>query len=639
MYLGIHMATDKGMSGLDLTALTAELQSLLPLWVGKIYQYDNTKFGFRFNGEDKARHLFFIEIGRRAHRVPALPPAPKNPSGYSMYLRKFLDGGKILSVTQKSIERVVILEIGKGGGRLNLIIELFDEGNLIVTDEQFVIQNALKKRRFREREIVSGERYEIEGVDLADLAREAFEEILRSQEKDLVRAVAVGLMFGGVMAEELCLRAGVEKAFPTQYLTDEILLRLYDAYRSIILEARSTTHPVIDKGGCWPFPLAGSKGAVLYPTFSDALAAYYPLPKMEEKEEAKREVLSREERIRRQQEGAILKFEEKIRDSERAAELIYENYPDIQQLIDILKAASEKLSWQDIEKLIKNANHPAAKMIVSVNPADASVVVDLGMKVTISVQKSVEGNVGVYYDQMKKFRSKREGAIRAMNRPPPKQKERAAVPKRQKPKWYHRFRWFETSDGVLVIGGRDADQNEELVKKYMEGGDTFVHADVHGGSVVIVKGTTERMDEVAQFAASYSNFWKGGYGSGDVYAAAPGQVSKTPESGEFVARGAFVIRGERTYYRNAPLAVAVGVVTEPGVAVIGGPVTAIEKKAKHMVRIAPGTFEPNDIAKKVVRMLRDHLPATDAKVLRSILSTEAVAAFIPAGGSDIIEES
>ncbi len=39
-----------------------------------------------------------------------------------------------------------------------------------------------------------------------------------------------------------------------------------------------------------------------------------------------------------------------------------------------------------------------------------------------------------------------------------------------------------------MLGGRDASQNEELVKKYMGGQDLFVHADVHGASVVIVKG-------------------------------------------------------------------------------------------------------------------------------------------------------
>jgi len=147
------------------------------------------------------------------------------------------------------------------------------------------------------------------------------------------------------------------------------------------------------------------------------------------------------------------------------------------------------------------------------------------------------------------------------------------------------------------------------------------------------------MDEVNQFAASYSNFWKSGYGSGDVYAVRPDQVSKTPESGEYIAKGAFVVRGERTYYRSVPLGVTIGVITEPTLAVIGGPDTTIARRAKEMVRLTPGTFEPNDIAKKAVRILRERLSATDAKVLKSILSTEAVAAFVPAGGSDISDEA
>ena len=150
--------------------------------------------------------------------------------------------------------------------------------------------------------------------------------------------------------------------------------------------------------------------------------------------------------------------------------------------------------------------------------------------------------------------------------------------------WYHRFRWFITSDGIVVLGGRDASQNEELVKKYMAGGDLFVHADVHGASVVIVKGKTEHMDEVAQFAASYSGAWRSGHVSADVYSALPTQVSKTPESGEFVSRGSFIVRGERTYYRNVPLAVGIGLMLEPNAAVIGGPPSAIKGKMQSLYR-------------------------------------------------------
>ncbi len=203
--------------------------------------------------------------------------------------------------------------------------------------------------------------------------------------------------------------------------------------------------------------------------------------------------------------------------------------------------------------------------------------------------------------------------------------------------WYHRFRWFITSDGVVVLGGRDASQNEELVKKYMAGGDLFVHAEVHGASVVIVKGKTERMDEVAQFAASYSGAWRSGHFSADVYSALPNQVSKTPQSGEFVSRGSFIVRGERTYYRNVPVAVGIALVIEPAAAVIGGPPSAIKGRGKVYVELKPGQFEPNDVAKKVLRIMRDRITDDEEKALKGVLNTEKVAAFVPPGGSDILE--
>jgi hypothetical protein len=144
------------------------------------------------------------------------------------------------------------------------------------------------------------------------------------------------------------------------------------------------------------------------------------------------------------------------------------------------------------------------------------------------------------------------------------------------------------------------------------------------------------MDEVAQFAASFSGAWRSGHFSADVYAARPAQVSKTPESGEYISRGSFVVRGEREYFRDVPLAVAIGLQREPEVAVIGGPPSAVSARTDLFVTLVPGTFEPNDMARKLLRVLRDRL-GDEAKGLRGVLSAEAIAAFIPPGGSDMVE--
>ena len=43
---------------------------------------------------------------------------------------------------------------------------------------------------------------------------------------------------------------------------------------------------------------------------------------------------------------------------------------------------------------------------------------------------------------------------------------------------------------TLQLGGRDAQQNELIVKRYMREGDIYVHADLHGASSVVIKNPT-----------------------------------------------------------------------------------------------------------------------------------------------------
>ncbi|HJJ31699.1 MAG TPA: ribosome rescue protein RqcH [Methanocorpusculum sp.] len=631
------MATKQGMSGVDVRAEVNELAEKLPLWIGKIYQYDNTSFGFRLNGEEKARYMLYCEKGVRAHLVSELPPAPKNPSGFSMYLRKYIEGGRVLSIRQKGIERVIIIEIGKGVHEYHLIIELFDEGNLILTDRDFVIINALTQHRFRDRDIVAGAVYEREVKSPEDLTYEEFRDKIIAEDADIVRALATKLLLGGPASEEICKLSGISKSMPARFSDEAQLRPVYDAMKEW-LGRLSAAEAVIDAKGAFPYVSSMREPLSKYPTFSLALDAYYPKPEKKAAEETKVK-LSAKERIRLQQEQAIVSFEKKAALASEASEIIYGHYGEVKETIDVLEAASKKMSWQDIAAVLKKSDMPAAKRIVSLDAAKASVVLDLGekQKVTIFIHESLEANAGRYSEQAKKFRAKKAGAVRAMEAGA-KRAEKAEERKvgKLKAKWYHRFRWMETSDGVLVIGGRNADQNEELVKKYMEGKDRFLHADVFGASTVIVKGETARMDEAAAFAASYSRLWASGSASGSVIEALPSQVSKTPESGEYVAHGSFIIRGERTIHKDVPLEVSIGLMTEPVLAVIGGVPSVIEKKTKVFVRLRPGTFEGNDIAKKVLRKLKESLPDGDSKAVRAVLNTEAVAAFVPPGGSDIV---
>ena len=99
------------------------------------------------------------------------------------------------------------------------------------------------------------------------------------------------------------------------------------------------------------------------------------------------------------------------------------------------------------------------------------------MRVTLAVAKSLEKNAEKYFEKAKKARKKVEGAKEAIEKTRKKmelvkkaaakeQKEEEVKQKARarKKKWYEKFRWFITSDGFLVVGGRDATSNEIVIK-------------------------------------------------------------------------------------------------------------------------------------------------------------------------------
>ncbi|MCU0629812.1 MAG: NFACT family protein [Methanoregulaceae archaeon] len=630
------MATTAGISGIDVRAIATELKGLLPLWINKVYQFDGKTLGIRLNGEEHKKYQLIIEPGRRLHLTGSFPDTPKVPPQFPMLLRKHLTGGKILDIRQQGLSRIIIFDIGKADTTYHVLVELFDAGNVVFCEEDFTIIKPLWHHRFKDRDVIPGVPYQLP-VDPTLFDEAGFASFLQEDPRDIVKALAVGCLLGGSYAEYICRETGIDKHTPAPSV-DPGMIR--NAVRALLDKAETGRGPVITGGGCIPFIASESGDMKRFQTFNEALDAFYsPEVRLSKGEKKEKKRLTKEEVIRKQQLESVKKFQNKVIRLEKIIAAIYENYPLITEVISSLDAASKKYSWQEIEQILGKNKTGVGEKIVAVHPEEASVDLDLGVTVTIHVHENIEVNLGRYFSQVKKYKKKISGAKNAMDRPLPKMTTAKHQVPVLKKKWFHRFRWFYTSDGVLVLGGRDAGQNEELVKKYMEGGDTFVHADVHGASIVIIKGKTTRMDEVAQFAASFSGAWKSGHFSADVYSVRPDQVSKTPEAGEYVTRGSFIVRGERHYENNVPLGTAIGFQSEPEVAVIGGPVSTVQARAKYLVELKPGTFEPNDTAKKVLRILREKIPDGEWKAYKAVLNTEAVAAFVPPGGSDIVETS
>jgi len=730
------MDQKRELSSIDLAALVTELNRYEGAKVDKAYLYDDDLLRLKLRDFDRGRVELMIEVGdvKRAHAADAehVADAPGRPPNFAKMLRNRMSGADFAGVEQYEFDRILTFEFEREDQNTTLVAELFGQGNVAALDETGEVVGSLKTVRLKSRTVAPGSQYEYPASRLnpLDVSLGGFERHMRESDSDVVRTLATQLNLGGLYAEEVCTRAGVEKETPIEEVTDDQLRALHDALERIgerlrsgdvdprVYEEELSDDEADDRDprvvDVTPFPLSEHEGlpSVGFDSFNAAVDEYFYRLEREESDAGEapadaspsrpdfEEEIAKQERIIEQQQGAIEGFEEQAEAERERAELLYAQYDLVDEVLSTVREAREnEVPWDEIaETLDAGAERgiPAAEAVVDVDGGEGRVTVELDdgdeeggdgdgtVRVELDASAGVEVNADRLYREAKRIEGKKEGAMEAIESTRQELEavrerkaeweateaaddgeadsvndededeeyetdwlSRSSVPIRSPDDWYDRFRWFHTSTGYLVIGGRNADQNEELVKKYMGKHDRFFHTRAHGGPVTLLKaaGPSESADpvdfseetlrEAAQFAVSYSSDWKDGRGAGDAYMVEPDQVSKTPESGEYIEKGSFVIRGDRTYFEDVPCRIAVGVQCEPVTQAIGGPPSAIVDRAATSVTLEPGMYAQNDAAMMVYRELKGRF--ADQSFVRKVASADQLQEFLPPGGSDIVD--
>jgi len=238
------------------------------------------------------------------------------------------------------------------------------------------------------------------------------------------------------------------------------------------------------------------------------------------------------------------------------------------------------------------------------------------MKVRYDIRKNAYGNAAAYFELAKKLRGKAEGMKKAIEKTHEEiaaqagkagaEKEKLLPRVKREKKAHEKFRHFFTSSGLLAIGGRDAKQNDAIVARHMEEGDLFFHADIQGGSVVVLKGG-EKADvddgrEAAQFAACYSNAWKSA-AAVDAYCVKPAQISKH-SSGGYVGQGGYAIEGERLWFRGTKLELAIG---KNGEGIVCVQPAICKRKLENALLLVPGNIEKGKAAVQIAKDVGVHV--------------------------------
>jgi len=592
------------ITSFDLRVLVAEWQGLLGGHVDKVYQRED-ELMFRINVPGRGK----VELYSKAARwlcLHEVEDKPESPPPFAQTLRRLLDNARVAAVEQRGLDRIAVFRVERGPERFDIIFEVFSRGNLVLVREGTIIA-AMFPQKFKDRAVQVGEPYVYPsaGVDPLALDRNGLGQALKGAKGQLVRVLATALNLGGTYAEEVCLRAAVDKETRIKDLQDAQIDSLYTALNNIAVAIDQERRPavILQEGraiDATPIELVQYREMERreFPTFNEAVSHFLKIA--EPQLEVRDEFAAKFERRIAQQRETLQKLREEAMLLEAQAVFLYGHYAVLDELLRAIREGRPPPEQGQIKAIDRKAH----TITLAVGDFDA---------ITLDYDKDVTANAQAYYDRRKdaQLKAQRVEEAIAKTREEIEAAKAKAVKAARKPRikatkamWFEAYRWTLSSDGFLILGGRDARTNDQLVKKHLKDGDRYAHADIHGAPSTVIKDGAKAPEttlrEACEFALAYSKAWSAGLASGSAYWVLPEQVSKQAESGEFLPRGAFVIRGKRNYVHDRPVRRAIGDVEIEGHRkIMGGPVSAVAARSKRYIVLAPGKEDREDVAKRL----------------------------------------
>jgi len=641
----------RGLSSFDIYVLVSELQELLGSYIDKIYQPTRDELLIRINNKKTSKkEIIYVKNGELFCTTQKKFAVPQKPSTFAMTCRKYLLNGRITSITQHEFDRIIKIKISKKEGEYTLAFELFKNGNIILLNPDEKIILPLITQQWAHRTIRPHRTYmpPPPQINPFHLTEKRLQDLLKESKKDLVRTLAVNINLSGTYAEEICFRTGIDKNKKTSDLSEKSIKKIYAELQKFLeIFKEKKFNPVYVKKeqkivDILPIPFQSYIECEFVKTksFSRELEQFICIqkPKKETKYQKKIEKLQRQ---LTQQKQTLEGFKEKIVKKKIEGDIIYLNYQPCDELLNEIKMLlqqkekNEGIDQINLKNIVKSFDPTSNELIVYLQDEHGKTV-----ELKLDFRKTVSENAEDAYKASKKFQEKLQGAEIALKNTENmiktlEEKDIIEIEKKTetgKQFWFERFRWFISKEGNIVVAGRDAKGNEVVVKKYLKEKDRYVHADVHGAPSCIVKAidikdknvpiSEKTLEETCIFASSYSKAWNQ-FADAQAYWVLPEQVSKTPQSGEFLPKGAFVIRGKRNHYR-CKLEIAVGEITiDDTKKIMAGPVESVKARAEKFIVLQSGEMKKNAIAKKLAKVFN--------------VSMETIQRILPPGNVTIVK--
>ncbi|MGB8162857.1 MAG: ribosome rescue protein RqcH [Nitrososphaeraceae archaeon] len=531
-------------------------------------------------------------------------------------LSREIERAKINSVSQPGSERIFFLHfINKDNKERKLVVEIFGKGNIILCDESMKILWILNPVEVRHRILKTGLEYVLppnRGEDVFQISLEGMKKSRDTQPEntDLVRWLAKCTSLPRKYVEEILLHSGISAKYANNLSDNEvndIYYKTKEITSKVIDETNHEPSIMVDKLGlaidASPIVMSGDSNAKKVESYMDGIDQVLS-----------NEIISIGRSLKTEEtDRKILELEHDLEEQNKAKTQV------ITRSQNLRRVAHELMNLSSMG--VEDMDDSTVRSLLEKN--DSEIVKENGITYLnienerIKFESSIPKSSSLLFSRAKELergainidKASEELRLRVEKLQNQTQKihEKIQFSKLESKQWYERYRWFVTSDGYLVIGGRDASSNSAIIRKYMTENDIIFHAEIHGSPFFLVKNVNNQekqnssyVEETAQATISFSRAWKDGLSSGDAYWVFPNQVKKGAPTGQFLPKGSFVIEGKRNFCRGIELKLSIGLVQiEKKYSIVCGPLNAVIKRSLVFASLLPGGTDQMNLAKRV----------------------------------------
>ena len=605
-------------TSLDVRAMVLSLEEQIKGYrVNNVYDLNPKTYLLKLSKPD-SKLLLLLEAGVRMHTTVFERDKGSAPSGFTLKLRKHLKGKRVESVSQLGSDRIIVLKCGAGEWENSLVIELYDKGNVLLTDPSLSILTLLRNSKHdADSRLTVGDAYpmtarqEVSLLSKADIAAAMQAADAGTTAKQLVMKL---LPLGKDATDHTLLKARwpasskmSSRPWEDVELLERIEAAMSDAHALIdsiatqpggiiVIKPPAQPSPAATAGEVSgatyddfaPFEMAQHAGCDLkrFASFSEAVDDFFSRLEVgkAQAEHAAQELAAwkKVDKIKQSQDDRVGELRNKEAEDVARAGMIEMHAEEIDALLALLRnGVSSGMDWSELQELIDDSARDGdelASMVHSLDLAHGKVTLALTEEdddadeealtrpatlVKLDMNVSALANARSFYTQKKaaavktaKTLAAAEHTVKAAEKKAAKAiaqiKVKATIRSKRTPFWWEKFDWCVSSENLLILCAKDAHQSEMLVRRHLRARDVYIHADVPGAPVCVVKhsGSSSEIPPLTLSQAgcavlSRSDGWSNRVVTSAWWVAADAVTKDDPHGGRFPP-GVFGVKSSAT---------------------------------------------------------------------------------------------